>query len=105
MYFAQSVLVISGLVSLIALPIRWIARAPSIEIRSVPWQGAGPTLWTFAQVEVRNRPVSRWLSWAFTRNTAFDSTSTAPRPLTIQPARAGSPRRVVRKEPTAGWAD
>ena len=75
LYVAQVVLIVTGVVSVVALPVRMLTRAPRIEMRSAPWQGSGPTPWTFAQVEVRNRPLTRWLAWAFSRDTAFDCTA------------------------------
>jgi hypothetical protein len=75
LYVAQVVLIATGLASVVLVPVRMFTRVPRIEMRSVPWQGSGPTPWTFAQVEARNRPLARWLAWAFSRDTAFDCTA------------------------------
>lgn len=68
---AQVVLIAAGLAGIILAPFRIILRRPKVEIRPRVWKGGGAETWTFAAVEARNRPLPSWLSWLFTRETAY----------------------------------
>jgi hypothetical protein len=65
------VLAIAAIVVAIGVPISVEAfRRPRLEIMPAPWLPAGPTPWTFATVQVRNRPLAEPLASVLTRQAA-----------------------------------
>lgn len=65
------VLAIAAIVVAIGVPISVeLFRRPRLEITSAPWLPPGPTPWTYAIVEVRNRPLAGPLASVLTRQAA-----------------------------------
>jgi hypothetical protein len=75
LYVAQVVLIVAGLAGLILTPIRALLRVPKIVFSPIPWQGSGPVPWTFATVEIHNKPLPPRVAWLISRETALDCTA------------------------------
>jgi hypothetical protein len=55
---AGLILAIVGLIAIVLL--EWLKR-PRLEVTTRPWQPRAPMPWTFAVVDVRNKPLPGWL--------------------------------------------
>lgn len=62
-------LVLAGLAITLTVGIEW-AKRPRLEIRPSRFRPSGPIAWTFAAVQVQNKPLRRPWSWFLTRQTA-----------------------------------